>query len=72
MNYAAMSCDALLAEQKALVVAYEAAKAKGLSLDLSRGKPAADQLDLAMSMLDMKVTRTEKGFLLRSKLTRLP
>ena len=62
MNYAAMSCDALLAEQKALVAAYEAAKAKGLSLDLSRGKPAADQLDLAMPMLDMKVTRTEKGF----------
>ena len=62
MNYASMSRDALLEEQKALLSAYAAAKAKGLSLDLSRGKPAADQLDLAMPMLDMKVTRTEKGF----------
>lgn len=62
MNYASMSRDALLEEQKNLLSAYAAAKAKGLSLDLSRGKPAADQLDLAMPMLDMKVTRTEKGF----------
>ena len=62
MNYAQMSRAELLSEQKAVLSAYEAAKARALSLDLSRGKPAADQLDLAMPMLDMDVIRTEKGF----------
>ncbi len=62
MNYAAMTREELLAEQSSVRTAYDAAKAQGLSLDLSRGKPAADQLDLAMPMLDMKPTRTEKGF----------
>lgn len=61
MNYAQMSDEALLKEKEAVAAAYAAAKAKGLSLDLSRGKPAADQLDLAMPMLDMNPIRTEKG-----------
>ena len=62
MNYAQMSPEALLAEQAAVRAAYDAAKAQGLSLDLSRGKPAADQLELAMPMLDNNPIRTEKGF----------
>ena len=61
MNYASMSKAELLCEQESVLSAYAAAKARALSLDLSRGKPAADQLDLAMPMLDMKPTRTEKG-----------
>lgn len=66
MNYASMN----KAEQKALLselrVAYEAAKAKQLSLDLSRGKPGADQLDLMQRMLTALSTSedcyAENGF----------
>ena len=66
MNYASMN----KAEQKALLselrVAYEAAKAKQLSLDLSRGKPGADQLDLMQGMLTALSTSedcyAENGF----------
>lgn len=32
---------------------YEAAKAKNLALDMTRGKPGAEQLDLALPMLDL-------------------
>jgi len=36
----------------ALRAEYEAAKAKGLALDMTRGKPCAEQLDLAAGLLD--------------------
>ena len=39
---------------EALRARYEAFKARGLKLDMSRGKPEAAQLDLALPMLDMK------------------
>lgn len=35
-----------------LMAEYELYKSKGLKLDMSRGKPGADQLDLSMGMLD--------------------
>ena len=36
-----------------LTVQFEEIKAEGLKLDMSRGKPAPEQLDTAMPMLDI-------------------
>ncbi len=46
MNYFSMSKDALMAEKKALDAQYQAILNQKLSLDLSRGKPGKEQLDL--------------------------
>lgn len=66
MNYSQMSREELQAELKKLQAEYEAAKAKNLSLDLSRGKPSAVQLDLVQDMLDClnssDTCRAENGF----------
>ena len=51
MNYFQMPPEALLAECSLLNGEYSAMKAMGLSLDLSRGKPGRDQLDLMTDML---------------------
>ena len=52
-RYQAMSKDELSQELTALRQAYHEKKALGLSLDMSRGKPSAEQLDLSMGMLDV-------------------
>ena len=52
MRYDQMSREALAAEYTAMKSAYEAFAAKGLKLDLSRGKPGAEQLDITTEMLD--------------------
>lgn len=52
MNYSSMSKDELTAVLAELQNEYEQQKAKKLSLDLSRGKPGAKQLDLLQGMLD--------------------
>ncbi len=63
MEYQSLDRAALLREKETLASAYAAACERGLALDLSRGKPAADQLDLAAPLLKMEApVRSEKGF----------
>lgn len=52
-KYTEMTKEELLAEQKALMVRYNDYKAKNLKLDMSRGKPGAEQLDLSMGLYDV-------------------
>ncbi|MDR0497485.1 MAG: aminotransferase class I/II-fold pyridoxal phosphate-dependent enzyme [Treponema sp.] len=51
-SYSAMSRNELIQERELLSAAFAAHKAKGLSLNMARGKPGNDQLDLSMPMLD--------------------
>lgn len=50
--YKDLSKEELLSLKAELEAAYEDAKGKGLKLDMSRGKPAASQLDMGMVLLD--------------------
>ena len=52
MEFSQMSRAQQLALLQELKNEYEKAKAKGLSLDLSRGKPSPDQLDLMNDLFD--------------------
>ena len=52
-KYSEMSREQLLALKKELDQQYAEIKAQGLALDMSRGKPAADQLDLSMGLMDV-------------------
>ena len=49
--YSCMSVEALEKEYTTVLAQYEAVKAKGLKLDMSRGKPSTQQLDLVSDML---------------------
>ncbi len=51
--YRELRKEELLTLKEELSREYEDIKAKGLSLDMSRGKPGTDQLDLSMPMLDL-------------------
>ena len=53
MQYSEMSKEELLTLQAELNQQYAEAKAKGLNLDMSRGKPCKEQLDMSMPMLDV-------------------
>ncbi len=50
-KYAEMNREQLLAEQAVLLKRYQDYQAMGLALDMSRGKPSRDQLDLSMDLL---------------------
>ena len=51
MNYLEMSLEMLKKEKDIVEVEYAKLKAKGLSLDLSRGKPGKKQIDMMTDML---------------------
>ena len=51
--YRELSKEELLALQEELQAEYDTEKAKGLNLDISRGKPGKEQLDLSMPMMDV-------------------
>ncbi|WP_040518250.1 aminotransferase class I/II-fold pyridoxal phosphate-dependent enzyme [Gordonia neofelifaecis] len=53
MNFHSMSVDQLRTTQDDLRKRYEILQAAGLKLDLTRGKPAPDQLDLSNEMLSL-------------------
>ena len=63
--YKDLSKEELLTLQEQLNKDYEDAKAKGLKLDMSRGKPAASQLDMEMDFMNIlnkdSVLKTEAG-----------
>lgn len=52
MTYKEMNMEQLQKEQEAVCNKYNELKAKGLKLDMSRGKPNTEQLDLSMGMID--------------------
>lgn len=50
--YQELSKEELLSLKSELEAAYEDVKGKGLKLDMSRGKPAVNQLDMGMGIMD--------------------
>ncbi len=63
--YKELSKEELLTLKEDLNREYEEVKAKGLKLDMSRGKPSASQLDMEMDFMDVlnsdSVLKTEAG-----------
>ena len=51
MRYESLTKQELQAQLQAALEAYDACKAKGLKLDMSRGKPGRAQLDLSLDMM---------------------
>ena len=60
-DYLSMGKAELEAERQRLLAVYEAEKAKGLKLDMSRGKPCPQQLDLSMELLQIQAYKTQDG-----------
>ena len=52
-SYLSMSQEELKSELSKVKAEYEVLKAKGLSIDMSRGKPGADQLDISDGMMNV-------------------
>ena len=53
-TYKEMSREELLSEKASLEERYNEFKARGLKLDMSRGKPCKEQLDLSVALNDVK------------------
>lgn len=66
MQFSEMTREQLINEYNNLKKEYQEIKNQGLKLDMSRGKPAPDQLDLSMDMLKQVIgvcdCKTENGF----------
>ncbi len=59
MNLKEMSREQLESFYKSTLQEYENCKARGLHLDMSRGKPGREQLDLSMDLLNMHIDPSE-------------
>jgi DNA-binding transcriptional MocR family regulator len=62
--YAELDRAELVAQQDSLLDRYQAFKARNLSLDMTRGKPSSEQLDLSIDMMAEDVSKqyvTEQG-----------
>ena len=70
-KYQEMTKEELLVEKVELEKQFEEIKALNLKLDMSRGKPAAEQLDLAMDMLDVLDSKSITPYLLKGYLLRV-
>ena len=64
-SYKEMNKEELTTLKAELEQAYEDAKARGLKLDMSRGKPSVSQLDMTMPIMDVldgkSILKTEAG-----------
>ena len=54
MNYVNCNKEDLEKEYAALVAEYEEVKGKGLKLNMARGKPCEDQLNLSRPLLEQE------------------
>ena len=52
-SYQEMTKEELLQEKNQLDKEYRKYQMRGLQLDMSRGKPSAEQLDISMGMMDV-------------------
>jgi DNA-binding transcriptional MocR family regulator len=59
--FATMDRAALRQRGEALRARYDTARARGLALDMTRGKPCSEQLDLSLGMLELRDYRTAAG-----------
>lgn len=66
MNYNSLTKESAAAERDALLREYNAFKSENLKLDMSRGKPGRDQLDITLDMMNVlqsdKDCFAENGF----------
>ena len=66
MQYSQMPKEELRRRKKQLDAEFETLKKMNLKLDMSRGKPGADQLDLSMDILKTVIgvcdCKAENGF----------
>ena len=58
-SFQEMSKEELLQEKTELEAAYQKYAQSGLKLDMSRGKPSVEQLNLSMGMMDVLNSGTD-------------